>query len=1061
MRFHTLIVLSLACTASAGEGDVLPFDGATLNGWDGDKSYWTVEDGCIVGRSTPEHPLAPSTYLVWTGDMPQDFDLHCKVKLTGGNSGIHYRSRRVDGQADMAGFQADFDANNSYTGVLYEGLGRELMSARGEQVEFSPAGKRVVAQFAPSSALVRVIRTGGWNDVRIEARGTRVRHWINHVLMSDVTDGDASRFRRDGSLAFQLHQGPPMEVRFRDLVVTPILSAPPAASLTLPPGFTAELLASAQPGQGSWVCIAFDAQGRAAISPQDGGPMMAWIPGVSRNNDASAWSGTTTEVRPLDAPIRGAQGLCFVDGELWVNGAGTDGSLALWRMRDTDANGSFESATCVVPYSGDAGEHGPHAVVKGPDGALYVALGNHTKVPPSIVQYSTDETPGRAAGSPHDYFGEDRIDARMWDPRGHAVGVFSPGGIVLRVNPTAAAAELPTVFAGGFRNAYDHCFNADGELFTYDSDMEWDIGAPWYRAPRIAHVVQGGDYGWRSGSAAMPDWYPDTLPPACETDSASPTGMLAGFDGGFPAPWKNMIFAADWTYGRILAVTLTPTGSTYSASWQPFITGRPMPVADMAWGPDGAMYIVTGGRGTQSGLYRVSATADGSASTSPTAAASAPDMRGTREIESEKLRALRRSIESHTPALGALLELLKSDDRFVQDAARVELEHRPIESWRGLIGALTSKRARLAGSLALVRVGTTDDAKQACEMAAESMRSPDPTNLSDNDAVVAIRIAEIAVARHRNLATEASVLEIAHVELRRVANSPTHDGPPSWIALELGGALGLPATIPLAMAALERAPDRSEALRYVSLLRHVKDGWDHDTGARARYWEWLGSASTRAGGFSLSGFIDHIRADAATTVGKPPQETTATANAPTTSHPAFATVNSTLHDWKVADFEDAIASDDFATSQRDIARGSRIFREATCILCHRFAGDGSTVGPDLTGLGGRFSRRDILAAIVDPSAVVSDQYRDSLIELKDGSIIVGRIVGDSAQSLQVRTNPLTEDVEQVAKSDIASRSEVPTSSMPGNLVSSRTRDEVLDLLAYLLVGSGSAKAQKN
>ena len=310
--------------ASTDEGVIKPFDGKTLESWEGDKSYWSVQDGCIVGQSTTEHPLTASTYLVWTGDMPQDFDLRCKIKLTGGNSGIHYRSRRVAGQHDLAGFQADFDAQNNYSGVLYEGLGRELMSARGEQVEFTPAGKRVVAQFAPDEVLRKSIHTGEWNDYRIEARGTRVRHWLNDVLMSDVTDGDASRFHRDGLMGFQLHQGAPMEVRFKDLEVRAIQSAPPVSSLTLPLGFSAQLLASAQSDQGSWVSMTFDGKGRALISPQDGALMLAWIPGISRNDDGTPWAGKTTEIQPFTAPIRSSQGLCFLGDALYANGVGAE-----------------------------------------------------------------------------------------------------------------------------------------------------------------------------------------------------------------------------------------------------------------------------------------------------------------------------------------------------------------------------------------------------------------------------------------------------------------------------------------------------------------------------------------------------------------------------------------------------------------------------------------------------------------------------------------------------------------------------------------------------------------
>jgi putative heme-binding domain-containing protein len=1063
--------------AVAPPGVIHPFNGTTLEGWSGDLAHWSVEEGQIVGRTTAERPLAESAYLVWEGAMPQDFDLRCRVRIAGkgANSGIQYRSARVPGQADLRGPQADLDVENRYTGALYEGLGRGLMSARGEQVEWGPGGKRVLAQFAPDAALRKAIRADDWNEYRIEARGTRMRHWINGVLMSDVTDGDATRFRRAGLLALQLHKGPPMEVRFADLEVRALTEAPPPGAITVPEGFTVELLASAQPGQGTWVCLAFDPLGRAVISPQSGPLLQAWIPGVSRVSAQEAWTGRDAEVRPLGAPVGSAQGLCFAHGALFVNVAQEGGQYGLWRLRDTAGDGTWKDATRLVTYGGQGGEHGPHGVVAGPDGALYVAIGNHTVLPEAIARPATDTEPGAAPGSPYDHFAEDLAGPRMWDPRGHAVGIRAPGGVVLRVDPETGAA---TIFAGGFRNAYDHCFTAAGELFTYDSDMEWDIGAPWYRAPRVVHVVQGGEYGWRSGSGCWPDWYPDSLPPACETDSASPTGMVSGHEGAWPEPWRSMLFCADWTYGRILAVSLAREGATWSGAWSVFATGRPMPVADLAWGPDGQMYLVTGGRGTQSGLYRISFTGapagsvggGGHEASSGAAGSMAPDdaMDDPAETLGAMQTAARRVCEAMQEPMPAaefaeaaevLWACLASDDRWLRSAARTALEHQPVEAWRAAALAQERDVARMEGALALVRAGGVEDARAACRAAAaeiDRIAAHAPEDAAERRACLlgAVRVLQVALARHPALRADADLARGASAALACTAGDP--DGPVAWAALELACHLEMGAAVAPAMERMARATDRASALRYATMLRTVRNGWTDEL--RARYWAWLNAANDAAGGFSLGGFLAQVRADARGAVGG---EALAGGTDPAGAHgggagssvpgaaalspPAPRATGAAVHEWTV---EELLQPTD-ADGPPDLQRGARVFQEASCILCHRFAGVGSSTGPDLTGVGARFTRADLLRAILLPSAEVSDQYRDSVIETRDGSIVVGRIVSDGPDAIEVRTNPLGEERERVARAEILSIAPVETSAMPPGLLNARTRAEVLDLLAYL------------
>ncbi len=153
---------------------------------------------------------------------------------------------------------------------------------------------------------------------------------------------------------------------------------------------------------------------------------------------------------------------------------------------------------------------------------------------------------------------------------------------------------------------YDIAFNRDGELFGFESDAECDWGLPWYRPIRVLHLVSGGEYGFREGTGKWPAYYEDSLPPVVDVGVGSPTGIKFGDRSNFPEKYKKALFALDWSYGRIFAVHLTAYGSSYRGTVETFLTGKPLNVTDLEFGADGAMYFITGGRGTAAGLYRVS-----------------------------------------------------------------------------------------------------------------------------------------------------------------------------------------------------------------------------------------------------------------------------------------------------------------------------------------------------------------------------------------------------------------------------------------------------------------------
>ncbi|HEX3997810.1 MAG TPA: HEAT repeat domain-containing protein [Pirellulales bacterium] len=246
----------------------------------------------------------------------------------------------------------------------------------------------------------------------------------------------------------------------------------------------------------------------------------------------------------------------------------------------------------VLKFTGEMAEHGPHAPVLGPDGLIYVLMGDHSKP----VHADDPASPYH-----HPYEG-DLISPRYEDPNGYGVGVKAPGGRIIR---TDASGSFFETFAAGFRNPYGFAFTRTGELITHESDMEWDVGEPWYRPTRLLHVVAGGDYGWRSGWGAWPTYFYDSLPSIGETGRSSPTAVVAYNHMMFPRRFQNTLFVGDWSRGRILNVRLKPSGASYTAESSVFLEGKPLNVTYLAIGPDGALYFCTGGRDTEGGIYRI------------------------------------------------------------------------------------------------------------------------------------------------------------------------------------------------------------------------------------------------------------------------------------------------------------------------------------------------------------------------------------------------------------------------------------------------------------------------
>ena len=221
-------------TDANADGFVQIFDGKTLDGWEGDESLWRVEDGKLIGEITPDIKLDRNSFIIWKGDMPSDFELKVEFKVSKtGNSGINYRSERVEGVPyGLKGYQADLDGQRKYTGSNYEERRRTTLASQGEVVvipavenadsihsyskgnQWTP--RNVTRLLGSREAMPSKIKDEDWNEYHLIVNGRRMQHSVNGILMSDVTDNDTVNLRLDGLLGVQVHVGPPMKIAYKN-----------------------------------------------------------------------------------------------------------------------------------------------------------------------------------------------------------------------------------------------------------------------------------------------------------------------------------------------------------------------------------------------------------------------------------------------------------------------------------------------------------------------------------------------------------------------------------------------------------------------------------------------------------------------------------------------------------------------------------------------------------------------------------------------------------------------------------------------------------------------------
>ena len=202
------------------------FNGKNLKGWEGNPQLWSVKQGAIMGQTTLEHPAKGNTFLIWTNGTTADFELRASYRITPNNdkgfanSGIQYRSKVLDpANWVVGGYQADFEAGTTYSGILYEErMTRGIMAARGEKVIWgSDCKKQVAGSVGKSEEIQAGIKKEDWNDYVIIAQGNHLQHFINGMPTVDVTDECEAKAAKSGVLALQLHAGQPMTVEFKNI----------------------------------------------------------------------------------------------------------------------------------------------------------------------------------------------------------------------------------------------------------------------------------------------------------------------------------------------------------------------------------------------------------------------------------------------------------------------------------------------------------------------------------------------------------------------------------------------------------------------------------------------------------------------------------------------------------------------------------------------------------------------------------------------------------------------------------------------------------------------------
>jgi hypothetical protein len=782
------------------------------------------------------------------------------------------------------------------------------------------------------------------------------------------------------------------------------------ATFWIAPGFEIALVRSAEADEGSWVSMAFDPEGRLTIAREDQGLLRMTFDEARQS---------VIQVETIDRSLLECRGLLYAYGALYAN---ANNSKGLYRLTDADGDGQFDKTELLREFPGGVG-HGRNDLAIGPDGFIYSIHGDSVDLPTRDVLDHTSPLREARRGQK--------------TSEGHLVGMDRDG-------------RQCTVLCAGLRNPFGIAFNAAGDAFTYDADAEFDMGTPWYRPTRVVQLVRGADYAWRGVTGQWPPYFPDhagRAPAALDIGKGSPTAVAFGTGSHFPPPYRDALFILDWAYGRVLAVHLAPRGAGYRAAAETVLKGRPLNVTDLALGPDRAMYLITGGRKTQSALYKISYRGQPVDPPAP----SAHEQACARHAA--EVRALRQRLEGYdarsNPGLHETWPNLAHPDPWIRYVARVAVERDRIPVWQlpflretnvaafvTLLPPLTAGADETTAPLLLDRLLKLNPAELTKSQllavldAYQALRQAVPALVESKRTQIASQLQSVPRTHHLADAQPISV-RVRHELVRLLVDLRDPAGKQQALALLASDA-------------------QQDRLMGLFVLRNLKDGWSLDE--RRAWFSALNDAKGFVAGEGMPRFLASLREESLATLSG--AERTALADliesravgepdAPLVERPVVKA-------WRMDDLLPIIAD---GSRRGDATRGAAVFRDALCIRCHRVGARGPAVGPDLTHVAARFSRRDVLASVLTPSAVVAENYRNVQVRLQDGRVLTGRVLveGDyRSETLRLATDPLRPaTVVEINKRDIEESKLADSSPMPDRLLDSFDEQAILDLLAFL------------